>query len=51
MSFDWPYYDLVNGWIVNERRRRAFRDQPRQFATTAEAEAWLVEMDYRGNMR
>ena len=50
MTFDWPYYDLINGLLyVHGLPLLAFKDAPR-FLDTVQAEAWLVEKDIRGSV-
>jgi hypothetical protein len=52
MYFDWPYYSLINGWLVdNQGKRCPFQAGPfpKDF-TVAEAEAWLVDGDIRGSV-
>jgi hypothetical protein len=57
MQFDWPYYDLINGRLYITQRPRGLpvaafpHSNPPRFANAAEAEAWLVAQDIRGNVR
>lgn len=51
--YDWPYYYLVNGWLVESDGQRCPQQSgpfPADF-TTAEAEQWLKDQDIRGTMR
>jgi hypothetical protein len=52
MIFDWPYYYLRDGWLVDGTGRRCPQQSgpfPPDF-TVQEAEQWLVEHDIRGTV-
>ena len=55
MSFEWPYYSLIEGKLYIKTRKglvEAFRKSNHpHFATSNEAEAWLLEQGLRGSVR
>ena len=53
MTFDWPYYSLVNGWLVDKDDLLCpFQSTPFSLSTTAaDAEVWLVDNDIRGTVQ
>jgi hypothetical protein len=49
MATEWQYYEFRNGKLYDEDGYEVFSEQ--EFATAADAEAWLVENDIRGTVR
>lgn len=51
--FDWPYYTLVNGWLVADDKSIC-PFQVKRFGkdwTVNQAEEWLARNDIRGTVR
>jgi hypothetical protein len=49
--FEWPIFNIrADGTLVYADNNHAYPNAPR-FASTAEAEAWLVANDIRGDVR
>jgi hypothetical protein len=57
MRFDWPYYYLRNGWLVEANGSDNGKRCPQQAGpfpasfTVADAEQWLNEHDIRGTVQ
>ena len=50
-SFNWDYFYLKNGIIVDKSGKKAFVDSDNKgFRSIQDAEEWLYKKNYRGNV-
>lgn len=51
VKMDWDYYQIINGNLYNTNKSVFdYNGEHEPFKSIEEAENWLIEKDYRGNV-